>query len=103
MCAGRSLSSAHGSVLGAHGERSARYVDFAVRAVRAARGRDGRIGSVEHRGPPAKLMRGEHRLVVLLLVLGDHAEDEAALEQAAFGADAVSLSTSSARTRTAPM
>ena len=62
----------------AHGERAARYQHLG-RQSGADRGR--RWGSGQHRVAAPQLVGGEHRLGVLLLVLGDHAEDEAALGQ----------------------
>ena len=71
---GRSLSSAHGSVDGAHRERPGRHQHLGRRPGRAAAG--GGAGACSTGGAGAQLVGGQHRLVVLLLVLHDHAEDE---------------------------
>ena len=79
-CAGRSLSSAHASVEVPHRERPAGHQDLGGQrgGVRRSR-RWGRRG--QHRLADPQLVGGQHRLVVLLLVLDDHPEHEPALDQ----------------------
>ncbi len=63
---------------GAHGERTAGDEHFGRQDVV---GGVRRLGRGEHRGAVAQLVRDEHGLVVLLLMLRDHAEGEAGVEQ----------------------
>nr|BFE67975.1 hypothetical protein GCM10020092_012760 [Actinoplanes digitatis] len=63
--------------VGAHGERAAGYQHLAGDRDPGGRRRFG----VEHGRAVAQLVGGEHGLVVLLLVLDDHAEREAVRDQ----------------------
>ena len=78
-CAGRSLSSAHGSsdVPISNGPAG---MNTSVAATRFPAGGG---GASQHRVADPQLVRGEHRLVVLLLVLHDHAEREGVLDELA--------------------
>ena len=96
-CAGRSLSSAHGSVSvpivnGPAGTSASAAAGGATAA--------GRVRGVQHRRAGAQLVRGEHRLVVLLLVLHDHPEGEARARPAAGPRSGLDPSASSAFSRT---
>ena len=77
--AGRSLSSAHGSVLVPISKAPARDLDLG-REQQRRRGGQG-VGRRQDRLAAAQLVGGQHGLVVLVLVLQDHAKDEAVLAQ----------------------
>ena len=63
-----------------HRERTAGNQHLGRKPEHIAGRRAGRR-SAQHRPALAKLVRGQHGLVVLLLVLGDHAEHEAAVDE----------------------
>ena len=96
-CAGRSLSSAHGSVDVpiVNGPAGHQHLGRGER-----RGPAAAAGACSTGGARAQLVGGQHRLVVLLLVLHDHAEREAVARRAGGPCSGLRSSTSSALSRT---